>query len=288
MLIDCHIHCALSGLGKLQKGEIMDSNIRRRWFEALIKRYKHFGVIALRDGGDPFGSGAEFKKLARDAEIIFKTPLVALYKKGLYGDFLGQAIEDNADCKKTMDALLKRQPDFIKIIQSGIMSFEEYGVAGPLEFTKEELTYLINRAHDAGLNTMVHINTPKGIEMAIEAGADSIEHGYCIDNDCIQGLKENGVVWVPTLSPFANIASCKHNHPFAKYREVSRRYFTEHYKQVEKAHQMGVTIALGSDAGAPLVPHGQAAKDELDYLLECGMTEAEIFRNSSRVLDIRP
>ncbi|MEG0378832.1 MAG: amidohydrolase family protein, partial [Eubacterium sp.] len=175
----------------------------------------------------------------------------------------------------------------IKIIQSGIMSFDEYGVAGPLEFSKEELTYLINRAHDADLKTMVHVNTPKGVEMAIEAGADSIEHGYCIDEDCIQGLKENGVVWVPTLSPFANIAACKENHPLAQYREISRKYFTEHRQRVRTAHKKGVTIALGSDAGAALVVHGKAAKDELGYLRGCGLNEEEIFKNSSKVLELK-
>ena len=133
---------------------------------------------------------------------------------------------------------------------------------------------------------MVHVNTPKGIMMAIEAGADSIEHGYCIDADCIAAMKEKDIVWVPTLAPFANIAGCDKSHPLSRYREVSQRYFTGHKLQVKKAHEAGVTIALGSDAGASLVIHGLASREELSYLTDCGLTKAEVFTNGCRVLEL--
>lgn len=287
MVVDCHIHCALSGFGKLKKGLMSeDTPEREGWFSSLATRYRKHNVKALRDGGDAYGAGTAFKPIAEDAGIIFRTPLVALYKTGHYGDFLGEAITDFDSCRKKMDQLLKRRPDFIKIIQSGIMSFDHFGEAGSLEFTDAELCYLIDRAHDAGLRTMVHVNTPKGIMMAIEAGADSIEHGYCIDADCIAAMKEKDIVWVPTLAPFANIASCDESHPLSRYREVSQRYFTGHKLQVRKAHEAGVTIALGSDAGASLVIHGQASREELSYLMDCGLTKAEVFTNGCRVLEL--
>ena len=95
MVIDCHIHCALSGFGKLKK-ELMaeDTPERGGWFLSLATRYRKHNVKALRDGGDAYGAGAAFKPIAEDAGIIFRTPLVALYKTGHYGDFLGEAITD--------------------------------------------------------------------------------------------------------------------------------------------------------------------------------------------------
>ncbi|MDO4288308.1 MAG: amidohydrolase family protein [Eubacterium sp.] len=289
MLIDCHVHCALSGLGQLEKNLMAaPSAVRQHWFENLAALYVEHGIGAVRDGGDKYGVGPVFKEIAQEAGIIFKTPLVALFKKGHYGGFLGQGLSDLSDCKKAMDSLLSKGPDHIKIIQSGIMSFETYGDAGGLEFSREELVYMIDRAHDAGLKVMVHVNTPQGVKMSALAGADTVEHGYCIDDEAIAVLKETGCIWVPTLAPFANIAACSKDHFLAPYREISKRYFENHKKQVRRAHKAGVKIALGSDSGATLVAHGEATLQELGYLKDCGLTEEMLFENSCRVLGIDP
>ncbi|MEG0379482.1 MAG: amidohydrolase family protein, partial [Eubacterium sp.] len=151
---------------------------------------------------------------------------------------------------------------------------------------KEELNYLIARAHDAGLKTMVHVNSPKGIMMALEAGADSIEHAYGIDDECIEAFTEKNCIWVPTLAPFANIADCDGKHALSKYKKVSERYFKEHCAQVKKAHEKGVSIALGSDSGASLVLHARGCYDELKYLNQCGLDEIELFNNCCKVMDL--
>ncbi|MEF9918333.1 MAG: amidohydrolase family protein [Eubacterium sp.] len=287
MIIDVHIHCALSGVGKLKTSLMKaDTPERQKWFESLIARYKNANVCALRDGGDRYGLGTVFKPIAEDHGVVFRTPIKAFYKKKCYGEFLGVGVTDLKSCRKEMTNLLKKKPDFIKIIQSGIMSFEHYGESGDLEFTDEELRYLIAHAHDVGLKAMIHVNTPKGIMMAIEAGADSIEHGYGIDDDCIKALSESQTVWVPTLAPFANIADCGKSNFLYRYRDVSKRYYEDHSIQVEKAYRLGVCIALGSDSGASLVLHGQGCYDELKYLKKCGLAEKELFANGCRVMDL--
>ena len=55
MVIDCHIHCALSGFGKLKKGLMSeDTPEREGWFLSLAARYRKHNVKALRDGGDAY------------------------------------------------------------------------------------------------------------------------------------------------------------------------------------------------------------------------------------------
>ena len=289
MLIDCHVHCALSGTGQLAKNLMASPSAERQhWFETLAALYAEHGIRAVRDGGDKYGVGPVFKEIAAAAGIIFKTPLVALYKKGHYGSFLGYGLEDLQDCRRVMKGLLREKPDFIKIIQSGIMSFDTYGDAGGLEFNGQELSYLIDSAHDAGLKAMVHVNTPAGVRMAALAGADTVEHGYCMDDEAMAVLVETGCIWVPTLAPFANIAACSEDHFLAPYREISKKYFECHKARVRKANEAGVRIALGSDSGATLVAHGQATVQELGYLKDCGLTEAQLFENSCAVMDIDP
>ncbi|MEG0378319.1 MAG: amidohydrolase, partial [Eubacterium sp.] len=128
MIIDVHIHCALSGVGRLKKNLMQsDTPERRNWFNSLLARYKKANVFALRDGGDAYSAGIYFKPIVQDQGIIYKTPIRALYKKGQYGDFLGVGLTGIDSCRAEMNQLLKEKPDFIKIVQSGIMSFEDFG-----------------------------------------------------------------------------------------------------------------------------------------------------------------
>jgi len=284
MIIDCHIHCGLGNPELLTESGIAYKNTVATMIQ-LVETYKQKGIQALRDGGDVSGVGIILRTISKDSGLIYRTPIRAFYKKGLYGDFLGEPLENTKDGIRKMDALIKDAPDFIKIILTGIMSFTEYGVSGTIGLSESECTAIIDHAHQSGLSVMVHANSPKGIMMALTSGADTIEHGYGIDDDCLHAMRECNVVWVPTLAPFANIAKCSDDNPMKKYRNVSECYFRQHEQQVKKANAMGVNIALGSDSGATLVSHGQGTLDELGYLLDCGLTEEKLESIGKRVID---
>jgi imidazolonepropionase-like amidohydrolase len=284
-MIDCHIHCGL-GKTRLVKGSKNNCENVIEEMTRVIKIYKKMGITGLRDGGDSKGVGIVLRDISKDFDIDFRTPIRGFYKKGLYGNFLGQAIDDEKDGINKMSELFKETPDFIKIILTGIMSFTKYGVSGPIGFSKSESKALFDHAHQKGLSVMVHANTPKGIMRAIESGADTIEHGYGIDDDCLQGMYENNVIWVPTLAPFANIANCSDNNPMKKYKKVSEQYFKKHREQVKKADAMGVNIALGSDSCSTMVPFGFGTQNELSYLLDLGLTEEKLECIGRRVMKI--
>jgi len=284
MVIDCHIHCGLGNLG-LVKGPGITHESSVESMKRLIEVYKKKGIQALRDGGDVSGVGIILRDISKDSGLIYRTPIRAFYKINLYGDFLGEPLESTKDGIQKMNVLIKESPDFIKIILTGIMSFTEFGISGTTGFTIGQCTALIDHAHQFGLSVMVHANSPEGIMTAIASGADTIEHGYGVDDDCLHAMRESGTVWVPTLAPFANIARCSDDSPMKKFRNISKRYFRQHQEQVKKANAMGVNIALGSDSGAPLVPHGQGTLDELGYLLDCGLTEEKLESIGKRVID---
>lgn len=286
MIIDCHIHCALGNKGLIRRVDVNNENtvlIMRN----ILEKYKNKGIQGLRDGGDVLGVGIVLRDISKDSGLIYRTPIHAFYKKGFYGDFLGEPLEDGKDGIHKVDALFKKKPDFIKLILTGIMSFNEYGISGPIGFSKEECSRIIDHAHQRGLSVMVHANSPEGIMTAINSGADTIEHGYGINDDCLYAMRESGVVWVPTLAPFANIAKCSDDSPMKNFRKISEQYFRQHRKQVKKANKMGVNIALGSDSGATLVRHGQGTLDELGYLVDCGLTEEKLESIGKLVIDIK-
>lgn len=286
MIIDCHIHGGLgSALVKTKLTSVNKDSVNA--MKKVLNIYRESGVFALRDGGDITGVGRLLRDISKDTDLIYRTPIRAFYKKGLYGEFLGEPVTDQKDAIKKMDVLFKESPDFIKIILTGIMSFTEFGICGPIGFNKSELTAMIEHAHDFGKKVMIHANSPEGIRLGLEAGGDTIEHGYGIDDGCIEALKEYKSIWIPTLAPFANIAKCKDDSPMKKFRRVSKNYFRQHQKQVKKANTIGVNIGLGSDAGATLVPHGQGTLDELSYLLDCGLTEEKLENIGKKVIGIK-
>ncbi|MBI4855338.1 MAG: amidohydrolase family protein [Acetobacterium woodii] len=285
MLIDCHIHCGLGQFGGVRKTDIADDLLVPRMKE-ILEVYHKKGVQAVRDGGDASGIGINLRDISKDSDLIFKTPIRAFFKKGHYGDFLGDSVDNLKDGIKKMNRLIEQKPDFIKIILTGIMSFTEFGISGPVGFSKSECSEMIDHAHQKGLSVMVHANTPEGIMIALTSGADTIEHGYGINEDCLYAMRESGIIWVPTLAPFANIARCDDVSPMRKYKDVSEAYFRQHQSMVRKADAMGVNIALGSDSGATLVPLGQGTLDELGYLLDCGLTEEKLETIGKRVIDL--
>lgn len=114
---DSHVHFALP------EKELGEAEIRAR-----LDEYKNAGITFLRDGGDKSGIGATVKGLAKEYGIDYRTPVYALYKDGHYGSFLGKSFKDIDEYKKLVDEVVSLGADFIKIIVSGIMDFDEYGV----------------------------------------------------------------------------------------------------------------------------------------------------------------
>ena len=104
---------------------------------------------------------------------------------------------------------------------------------------------------------MSHTNGAEAVAVAVLAGADSIEHGNYVDEDTLKLMAESEVVWVPTITVVKNIIGCGR---FSD--EVLNKIWDAGSKNIRMGYELGVKMALGSDAGAYLVPHGQGLLDE--------------------------
>ncbi len=151
----------------------------------------------------------------------------------------------------------RRKGDFIKIMAAGIMDFNQFGVITGEPLGQSEIREMIHIAHEEGFAVMVHGNTAQAVRDAAFAGADSIEHGNYLDRDCIQALADSGTVWVPTLSTIRNLIGCG-RFPDEELKKI----YDSAAENLRRAYDAGVMVALGSDAGAYRVPHGQGIEDE--------------------------
>ena len=159
--------------------------------------------------------------------------------------------------------------DHVKIVNSGLNSLTTFGKETPPQFEFDELKDAVQAARAAGLKTMVHANGYLPVSMAVQAGCDSIEHGYFMGRDNLKWMAEKGVTWVPTL--FAMEAYSRFFRHGSLESEIARRNLDHQLDQVRMAKEYGVIIAVGTDAGSPGICHGQAIREEIRLLMLAGI-----------------
>ena len=261
MFADCHMHMILDGVYYRaaidhQKEHPDDTLIRAR-----LADYAARGVTWLRDGGDGWGVGLRASQLAGEYGITYRTPVSNLCRKGHYGCFLGWGYADFEEYKALVDRVKAMGAHFIKIMVSGIMDFDRFGGITDTPCSYELCHDLIAYAHDQGFAVMAHANGVEAVSNALRAGVDSVEHGAYLDEQTLHLLAESDAVWVPTIAPIANLRG------LGRFPDEVLVPLTElHQQNVTYAAKLGAKIALGTDAGAYAVYHGEAVQQEYDLL----------------------
>ena len=251
MICDCHIHMVLDGQDWKQAIARHDPMPQDQFIHATLAKYQRDGYTYLRDGGDRWGAGKRARELASQYGIRYRTPLSPLCCSGHYGGFIGEKYENLREFYALVQKMRANGADFIKIMISGLMDFNHFGVLSEPGLPPAQIHELIHIAHEEGFAVMAHANGAATAEAAAAAGVDSIEHGAYLDGDSLAAMAENGTVWVPTLSAVANLQG--------KGRfdeEAVQAIAASSMENLRKFAAMGGLIACGSDAGAWAVPHG--------------------------------
>ena len=161
--------------------------------------------------------------------------------------------------------LRKAEADFVHLLATGLPDLKEYGALQGDSMEPELVKDCIRTAHDAEFPVMVHCSGPEITTAVIEAGADSIEHGWYLDNETLRILAESDTVWVPSVVTAGNcVNDDTHRYP----EPVLKRILDEQLWKISTLAGWGGNIALGSNAGFYCSPHVQAALDEYDFLKE--------------------
>lgn len=255
MTADCHIHMVLDGINwrsSIARHQICPDGIL---IQKTLARYQELGYTYLRDGGDRWGVGAMARKHAPEYGITYRTPLSPLCKAGHYGNFIGTPYSSMEEYAKLVVQAKSDGADFIKIMVSGLMDFDRYGVLTEPGLSPHEIRELIHIAHQEGMAVMAHANGAKTVEAAAAAGVDSIEHGAYLDPDALAAMEEAGTVWVPTLSTIGNLRGT------GRFSESAVTQILD--SALENLSQYKGFVAPGTDAGAWAVPHGIDTEDTL-------------------------
>ena len=256
-MFDCHIHMVLDGVNWRESIARHKAAPQEALIRKTLAQYQALGYTYLRDGGDRWGAGALAAKLAPEYGIRYRTPCFPIYKTGHYGSFIGRGFSTPAEYRALVRAAKAAGAHFIKIMISGLMDFEHYGVLTDEPLAPGEIADMIAGAHDEGFSVMAHANGDSAVRAALAAGVDSIEHGAYLSPETRSQLAESHAVWVPTLVTIGNLIGCGR---FPD--EVLTPLLAYQMNAVKKAAALGAKIACGSDAGAYRVLHGQGGLDE--------------------------
>ena len=268
---DCHIHMVLDGADWKRAIARHSGGVDEVWVRRVLETYQKLGFTYLRDGGDRWGVGAKARSLAGEYGITYRTPLSPLCAQGHYGGFIGEKYENLSQYAAMVTQKRADGADFIKIMISGLMDFDRFGVLTEDGLPPETIRELIHIAHEEGFAVMAHTNGARTVEAAALAGVDSVEHGAYLDTDALRAMRENGTVWVPTLSTIGNLRG------MGRFDETAVAAILESaMENVAAFAAMGGLIAPGTDAGAWAVPHGS--------LSEYALLEQVLGENAENIL----
>lgn len=173
------------------------------------------------------------------------------------------------DARKAVRQRYKEGADLIKVTATGgVLSVAKSGM-NP-QFTSEELEAIVSTARDYGFKVAVHAHGKEGMERAIKAGVDSVEHGTYMDKETMALMKKHGTYYVPTISAGKWVQDkAKIDGFFPELVRPKAATIGPLIQQTfAQAYQAGVKIAFGTDAGVG--EHGENWR-EFVYMTEAGM-----------------
>ena len=193
MKCDCHMHMVLDGVSWKSAIARHENGPDDAFIRQALARYQVLGYTYLRDGGDRWDVGKRARELAPEYGIRYRTPLSPLCKVGHYGVFIGEKYEDFREYRLLVEKMRAQGADFIKIMISGLMDFDRFGVLTQPGLPPQDIRELIHIAHEEGFPVMAHANGARTVEAASAAGVDSVEHGAYLDDDALAAMAEAGI-----------------------------------------------------------------------------------------------
>lgn len=180
-----------------------------------------------------------------------------------------------AECRRAVRTQIKYGADHIKYVATGgVLSKTATGTGQ--QFTDEEQAALVQAAHAMGRKVAAHAHGRIGLEAALRAGVDSIEHGSYLDAGTADLFVETGAYLVPTLIAGYTVERIAKEQPdffIPAVRQKALEVGPVMKNALKLAYDKGVKIAFGTDAGVN--DHGTNGY-ELVLMRDAGMPERAI------------
>jgi imidazolonepropionase-like amidohydrolase len=291
-LIDSHVHLAMDGPA--------DSKLEGETAWTTLLMLKHAqnhlaaGFTTVRDVGGRHG--LEFSVRRAIEQGLWAGPRMQLAGKLLsitsagapYYDGMYREADGVEEVRKAAREQLKAGADLIKVLATGaVLTPGEQ--PGAVQYNRDEIAAAVEEAGKVGKGVAAHAHGVQGIRNAVNAGVRTVEHGTYLHHDerLMETMAERGIFLVPTLKPGFDVLFGDRPGVPDWIREKLKVVQEDAMRSVQRALQMGIPIAMGSDAATPYNYHGDNAM-ELVWLGEAGMSPLQVIvaatANAARAL----
>jgi imidazolonepropionase-like amidohydrolase len=263
---------------------------------AYAKRTLEAGFTAIRNLGSDGAADVALKKAINEG--LVPGPRIWCARNtisitgghgdqgGLRPEFGGESTWQNGivdspdEAAKAVRYQRKYGADLIKFTATGgVLSINDSG--DHQQFSDAEMKAIVDTARLLGMRVAAHAHGKRGMEAAIRAGVNSIEHGTYLDAETIALFKQHGAYLVPTILAGKTVAEMAKKpgalHPLV--REKAARIGPLIQDSFKRAYQGGVKIAFGTDSGVSV--HGENAR-EFAYMVEAGMPPMEAILTATK------
>lgn len=279
-LFDAHTHISMNGSTldpdqrtkqQAQPPEILLTESIHR--AAALAR---LAIVGMRDGGDKDGVGLALSQRFKDSKGSdlprILSPGAGIHRQGRYGSFFSRPLEEHPSMIACVAERIQLGADHVKIVPTGIINFAKGTANAKPQFTAAEIAEAKAASSAAGRQLMAHASGEAGIQIAIEGGVDTIEHGYFLTRYQLGMMRDKGIAWVPTFAPvWRQLVHADVMGWDAPICDNLRRILDAHRQSLQDALSIGVTLLVGSDAGSCGVAHGAGILDEMHLMEEAGM-----------------
>lgn len=183
------------------------------------------------------------------------------------------------DCRRAVRAKVKQGADVIKITATGgVLSNTAAGVGQQL--TDDEMTSIVETAHSLGRKVAAHAHAADGINAALRAGVNSIEHGSFLDDESVILFNKTDAYLVPTLLAGVHMSEemeVNKNIPPAIVTKI-KQVVPAVEASFKRALKGNVNIAFGTDSGVS--KHGTNAR-EFELMVNYGMNNEEAIKTAT-------
>ncbi len=285
-LIDSHVHIAAECLP--------DSTMAGPWGWTTLIMLKHAqntlaaGITTIRDVGGRHHLEFSLRKAVEAG--LFVAPRMSLAGKLLsitttgteWYDGMYREADGVDEVRKAAREQLKAGADLIKVLATGavLAPGEKPGAA---TFEMEEIRAAVVEAAKVGKIVAAHAHGIEGIRNAVEAGAKTIEHATYLHQDprVMERMAKEGIFVVPTLKAGFDVIYGDRPGIPDWIMEKNKETQEDAMKSIRMAYEMGVPIAMGTDAATPYNFHGENAM-ELYYMSQAGMSAMDCIVASTK------
>lgn len=291
-LINLHVHIPGSGkptkkptdtkkLVKLITSNGLTRKIGMNMCASYAKTELFSGVTTIRSVGGIQDFDTRLRDQIRHGETVGPRILAGNMAISVPSGHMAGSLAYEAKSPEESASLVRKvaqdKPDLIKLmITGGVLDATKKGEPGVLRMAPELVKAACDEAHRLNLPVAAHVESPQGVQVALENGVDTIEHGARPTEEILRLFKERGSALVTTLSPALPYAcfdpAVSHCNEMGQYN--GKIVFDGIIECAKACLAAGIPVGLGTDTGCPFVTHYDMWR-ELNYFCKfCEVTPA--------------